>query len=100
MAEEAVKAFAERLFNFLLTEETIIDEKLAKFTSEDDPKMIALINDSFFAKEFKLTKYLSRAREENPKGSEPIRKKVINFIANYVETHHIYILEHVKGLFS
>ena len=91
---------AERLCNLLLTEETVIDEKMTKYMNEDDPRMIALINHSFFATENKLTNYLKIALESNAKGTESIRKKVINFISTYVETHHTFLVEHVKNLFS
>ena len=99
MAEE-VKLFGQRLCSLVLTEETIIEEKLDKFIAEDDPRIIALINHSFFATEFKFTNYLKAALENNPRASESIRKKVLNFISVYVSTHHTYMVEHVKGLFS
>jgi hypothetical protein len=47
-----------------------------------------------------LTNYLKNALEDNPRGTEPIRKKVLNFISTYVETHHLYLVEHAKGLFA
>ena len=98
--EEDIRLVAERLCSLLLTEETIIEEKLAKYMEEDDERMIALINHSFFATEFRLTNYLKTALEHNQRATESVRKKILNFISTYVETHHTYMVEHVKKLFS
>jgi hypothetical protein len=68
--------------------------------AEDDSRIIALINHSFFSTEHKLTNYLRKALEENPKATEPIRKKVLSFISTYIETHSTYMVEHIKGLFN
>ena len=62
--------------------------------------MIALINHAFFATEFKLTNYLTIGLEESKSASEHVRKKVLNFISAYIESHHTYMVEHVKALFG
>ena len=66
---EDVKIFTEKLCSFLITEETILEEKLSKFMNENDPRLISLINHEFFAGKYKLTNYLKNALEKNPKSS-------------------------------
>jgi t-SNARE complex subunit (syntaxin) len=96
---EDVRHFAEKLCSLLANDENIVSEKLNKYIQETDPRLIALINHELFSNEHRLTNYL-KAALANPKATEAVRKKVINFISDYVESHYLYLVEHVKKLFE
>lgn len=81
-----------------LSDELIIDEKLHRFLTIDEPLLIAKLNDLFFQSERKLTTYLRNAAASGSRSAENTRKKIYQFIAAYVQSHHTYILDHIATL--
>jgi len=86
--------------NLTINEEPIIEERLKSFKDTKEAHIIALINHELFAGKFKLTEYLRLALERGGRQHEGIRKKVYQFLSEYIQAHHSLIIEHIKSLFS
>ncbi len=99
MAED-IKEFTVRLMAGSLSDGKIIEEKLKRFEGLEDRRLCALLNHEFFSSENRLTAYLLQALQEEPKQSEPIRKRLYLFIGTYVRAQYLTLIDHVKSLFS
>lgn len=99
--EDEIRLFIRRLNQRTLTDENIIEEKLKKFENLEERRLRVLLNHEFFAGQEKVTDYLRKVSdEEHQSFTEPIRKRLYKFIASYISSQYLNLIDHVKYIFE